>query len=386
MNLDFFSSIRFKLAATYSVVIFVFFAAFLGLFNTYMRAYFLEPLDQENIVIGGRPHITKLFKELQKAEQARITEIRQEDFRRIQLISLISLIPIAVMSIGTGYLLSADYLNPLKILNKKIASRTSDNLGEQIDYDGPNDEVGQIISSFNAMANRLQGDFETQKQFIQDASHEIKTPLAVLQANIELVKDSFKKNSMEYKSLDNALNGVERLNALLNDLLTLSHSTADIDDLNLEELVQELANDLAQYAKDHQVELSLSIPSGKKAHIIDGNAATLYRAFRNIVENAIKYSSYSKDPKIEIKIAKTTTHTAVTITDNGPGIPKKDQPYIFDRFYRVDKSRTTNSGGNGLGLAIAKKILDEHNAQIKLDSKPGHTEFKILLPKIKTNS
>jgi signal transduction histidine kinase len=379
-KIKFWQSLRFKLALTYTLIIFVCFGAFIAVFNLYMRAYFFQQPQETTTIVASPflpPVVIERFSRLQAAEQARIIDIRRRDFERIQLVSLLALFPILLISTTIGYLLSDDLLNPLKLLHAKIATRSSKNLDEGIDYSGPDDEVGRIIKSFNTMSQSLHSVFRQQEEFVQNASHELKTPLAIQQANLELLQDNYKPGTEEYEALHTALGAITRMQRLIEALLTLSEpQSQDRKSVDIPKLLNDVIAELKPLAKESKV--GLKIEDAAKSVAVEANRSQLYTALLGIVENAIKYTKGSKPAEVSIAIKATKTKLKIEIADTGPGIPTDSLPFIFERFYRVDNSRSRETGGHGLGLAIAQKIIYEHGGEIEAESTTKGTTFIVI--------
>jgi len=270
-------------------------------------------------------------------------------------------------------------LSPIKKLNKAATKINAQNLNTEIEHEDVGDEISELIDNFNKMTSRLHGSFESQKQFVENASHELKTPLAVIQTNLDLAQEDKKITKQEIRALIKTANkSTDFMNRLIEDLLLLSVIENHIEktETNLKVVVKNSIEQLSQLANKKRVKMNLN--SDKGNFLIKGNSVLLQRAIMNILENAIKYSP--KNSMIKISLQKNNEGFQLSVKDQGLGIPKGEQTRIFERFYRIDKSRSRKTGGVGLGLSIAKKIIDLHGGEIKLSSKnkKGCT-FKIFL-------
>jgi signal transduction histidine kinase len=230
------------------------------------------------------------------------------------------------------------------------------------------------------MSRRLNKSFEAQKEFVENASHELKTPLSVIQANLDTALDDGDISKKELKELlDSSKENVKFMNKLTEDLLLLSVLEHEVESerVDLNGLFSEITEEATKIAKKENIKIDFK-DKGKES-IVKGNEVLYKRAFMNILENAIKYSEASK---IGITVEKEKKFVKVIIEDNGKGISKEHLDKIFDRFYRVDKSRSRETGGSGLGLSIAKKIIESYGGNIKVDSKKGKgTKFIITFYK-----
>jgi signal transduction histidine kinase len=325
-------------------------------------------------VIEQRP----MFRNLTEEQIELIMQSRLADLDNIRIITLYSIAPLILLSFAGGYSIASLGLKPLEDLKEEISNRSSENLGKEIKFEDKNDEISDLIKSFNRMSRRLNNSFEAQKEFVENASHEIKTPLAVIQANLDTALEDGDISKKELvKLLESSKESVKFMDKLTEDLLLLSvleHELAT-EKIDLNKLVKEIVDQSNVLKSDSKTDIE--IISQSNISLIQGNEILLKRAFMNIIENAIKYSQASK---IEIKLKENKNgEIGITIKDNGIGIPKEHIEKVFDRFYRVDKSRSRNTGGTGLGLSITKKIIERHNADItvKTERKKG-VEFIIF--------
>jgi signal transduction histidine kinase len=284
------------------------------------------------------------------------------------------------------YFLSRMMLKPVDRVSSLAARISSTNLKERINYAGPDDEIKRLADTFDGMLGRLENAFESQKQFIQDASHELRTPIAIAQTNIEVLEMDNKATIKDYERLKDIMKmSLERMSTLSEKLLLLSESEqgrTNWSTVELAPLLTELAAEFKTKAGESGINVEL-MPMEKSIPIL-GDAFRLKQALVNLVDNAIKYSK----PGGEVKISARTddTQVIIEIKDNGIGISQADQQRIFERFYRVDKSRSRAQGGSGLGLAIVKKIAEEHGGTISLESTLGDgSTFRITLPRRKTD-
>ncbi|HEC65680.1 MAG TPA: HAMP domain-containing histidine kinase [bacterium] len=383
MNISFTRTIKFKLTLWYSLLVFLLGLVFVFALNIYVASQLqADPIFNSDFVEREARRPSERFQELAEEERERIQEVRFNDLLTIRKASLLALIPLALVSFGGGYILSGSMLNPLGRLNKKIRKLQADNLRDKIDHDGPDDEVGELITSFNDMSERLHQAFESQARFVADASHELKTPFAIIQTNLDTILSDKKASREELiKAIQNALVGVENVNKLVEDLLSLSlQEGALIENVDLNKLISAVLADFEQVAEKKGVKLQFIRSKGKI--VINGSEFSLSRAISNVVDNGIKYSK--KGGSVSVGVSKGSdrgSEVLISIVDTGPGIPAKDLSKIFDRFYRVDKARTRKEGGFGLGLSLVKKIIEEHGGRVEVQSEVGKgTEFKVYLP------
>jgi signal transduction histidine kinase len=375
-------SLKFRLTLTYSLILFLFTSSFVLGINIYLNNYFKqEPprvvTQPPNRQIGQNP-----FFELNQEEREKVKELRLRDLERIQNISVILLFPISLVSFAIGYYLSDRFLYPLKMLQGKIDGLKDKDLGSQVEII-EDDEVGDLARSFNKMSIYLKRSFDAQTQFVQDASHELKTPLTIIQTNLDLLTQEGKISKKDKQELiENALDGMKRVRKLTDRLLDLTlPSEIKKEKTDLNKLIIEQVILLKPFATKENVKIVTNMPTDKIFYNVD--EMLMGRAVFNLVENAIKYSKDVKDANVVISLVGNKGHVEISIADNGKGIPKEFQAKIFERFYRVDKARSRmkggDSGGFGLGLPITKKIVEEHGGIITLNSSNKGSEFVIQL-------
>ncbi|WP_071027947.1 sensor histidine kinase [Peptoniphilus raoultii] len=289
-----------------------------------------------------------------------------------------------VISLTSGviaYFVTGRSLKPLKDFSGEIERIEMENLTSSYVNEDQVKEFKNLSQSFNELLKRLSSSFEEQGQFTANAAHELRTPLALMQAKIDYFKsDSSKDLSLARETMDQIENQIERLKDVTKILLDISEldSVKRNDRIDLYPLVEEIIQDLTPLAESKKIDLEIS---GTNI-AIKGNDTLIYRAIFNILENAIKYNREGGKVSINISVAK--GRAKILFTDTGIGIEKDDWGKIFNPFYRADKSRNGKVSGTGLGLALVSKIVSLHRGQIKIiDSRAGKTVISLDLPKIK---
>ena len=298
--------------------------------------------------------------------------------------SIIGICCLMVLGGVSIYFLSRKMLKPVDRVSSLAARISSTNLKERINYAGPDDEIKRLADTFDGMLGRLESAFESQKQFIQDASHELRTPIAIAQTNIEVLEMDNKATIKDYERLMNIMKmNLERMSTLSEKLLLLSESEqgkANWSTVDLAPLLTELTTEFK--TKAGETSINLEPVSIETDALVFGDAFRLKQALVNLVDNAIKYNR--PGGKVKISVRANDSQVVVEIKDNGIGISQADQQRIFERFYRVDKSRSRAQGGSGLGLAIVKKIVEEHGGKVSVESTLGEgSTFRITLPQHK---
>ena len=281
-----------------------------------------------------------------------------------------------------GYALARRTLAPLELMARRAEEITSERLHERLPVENPDDELGQLARAFNNTLARLEQSFEQLKRFTSDASHELRTPLASMRSvgEVGLQKDGSRE---EYRDIiGSMLEEVSRLTRLVESLLTISRADAGALEFHpsvfsLLELARESAALLEVLMEEKQQRLILE---GDAGALVRGDRLFLRQSLMNIIHNAVKYSPVGGAIAVRVR-NDGAGRLAVEITDSGPGIPSEHLTKVFDRFYRVDGSRSRNEGGAGLGLAIANWAVEAHGGKIGLESTPGAgSTFRISLP------
>jgi two-component system OmpR family sensor kinase len=256
----------------------------------------------------------------------------------------------------------------------------ADDLSRRIPYQGPpDDEVGKLIHTFNQTLGRLENLFYTQRRFLTDVGHELRTPLTVIRGNVDLMRHI---GEADEESMDSIVSEVDRLTRLVGDLLLLAQ--AESGKLPLDRRLVELDTLILEVMQQMQVlareKLNLQITEIDQV-LVCGDKDKLKQVVVNLVSNAISYTPAGG--KVVVELAKVDNRARIKVIDNGPGISPQDLPFIFERFYRGEKSRTRSKDGKGfgLGLSIAYWIVHNHDGAIEVDSKLGEgTTFRVYLP------
>ena len=295
----------------------------------------------------------------------------------------IFLIPVAVViSVGGGWFLATRSLKPVDDIARTARAITAHNLDQRIQFSGIDDELGRLVATFNEMITRLQLSFTQIQQFSSDASHELRTPLTIMRGELELALRSKRYSSVEYrKILSSSLEETMHMTAIIENLLTLAKADRGLTNLKMEDvwlrsIIQELFEDSEILAERKHITVRLGTLDDA---LIAGDAVRIRQLLLNLIDNAIKYTP--ENGQVEISLIREQRQAKIRIKDSGVGIPEEDLTKIFDRFYRVDKARTRELGGSGLGLSISKWIADIHGGTITVDSEMNKGSiFTVFLP------
>lgn len=288
----------------------------------------------------------------------------------------------ALISVFLGYYITKKMLSPINKVTETAREISSSDLGRRLEVSGPDDELKKLALTFNSMLERLEKSFKSQKQFVSDASHELRTPISVIKGYVDLL-DRWGKEKEDVR--DEAIEAIKKetvnMKQLMENLLLLARG--DDSELKKEEALFDFNNLIKEIIKEFRLmEKDIKLEFIEEAKIdFYGDQNLFKQLLRIFLDNAIKFTS--KKGKINIKIDKVdSAHFYFSIADDGPGISSEDLPFVFDRFYQADKSRTRkNNKGSGLGLAIAKQIIDSYQGDIDVESKSETgTKFIIILP------
>ena len=278
-----------------------------------------------------------------------------------------------------SYFTSRQLVAPLRRLMQAANRIGHGHLDERVSIRSK-DEVGKLANAFNAMADNLNRQETLRKQFTADIAHELRTPLTSIKSYIEAFQDGVLPADQE--NLSSIHEEIDRLVDLSSDLKDLNVAEIGALQLNLEPvdlkpLLERIIRSLNPLIQEKELTLTWHAP--QEPVTMSGDERLLTRLFYNLVHNAYRYSN--SGGQITVALTKTPDFTEIKVKNTGMGISEDDLPLIFERFYRADKSRTRETGGTGIGLALVRQITDLHQGTITVQSKVGQeTEFIIRLP------
>jgi heavy metal sensor kinase len=305
-----------------------------------------------------------------------------EGLRRLRHYFIAGVPLILLLASLGGYFLARKSLSPMALMNQQTQRITAENLSAQLDVADPRDEVGRLAMTINALLVRLDAAFQEQKRFIADASHELRTPIAVLRGEAEVALEKDRTRDEYKESLALIKDEAERLSRIVESLFMLARQPVDAKSLTKETVrLDELVSDCARAATvlTTQKGLRLKIAGSLPAITLNGDDEMLNRMLLNLLDNAVKYTPAGGE--ISIALASQNGNAQIIVSDTGIGIPAADQPRIFDRFYRVDKARSRAQGGAGLGLSIVRWIVEGHGGTVTVESTQGKgSAFTVELP------
>lgn len=288
----------------------------------------------------------------------------------------------ATAALAAAMILSGMLTRPINALTQTIRRMGRGDLSARVEISASG-ELGELARSYNAMAEQIEHFDKSRSQFVANASHELKTPLATMKLLLEnMLYQPDMPQELRTEFMQDMNHEIDRLNGIITDLLTLtqmdSHSTAlKLSKIDLSALTKETLHTLQIAAESNELDLETSITPGIS---MQGDAGKLTQIVYNLTDNAIKYTP--KGGHITVVLTQEAGKIVFSVTDDGIGIPEEDQKHIFDRFYRVDKARSRATGGTGLGLSIVRQLVVMHGGTITVSSQPGHgSTFCVTLPK-----
>ena len=304
-----------------------------------------------------------------------------QSLMEIQTKVVLWLLLVAAAVLILSLFVSRMFTKPISELSAGMAQMTRGDFSGRVPIKGKS-EFAQLASTFNMMGARRECLDKSRNQFVSNASHELKTPLSTMKILIEtLVYQEPMDEGMCREFLGDINKEIDRLNSVINDLLTLvsmdsGEARVNMKSASLTDLLNETMRRLQPLARERGIEMNAAIAQGVS---VNCDSMKLTQVFYNLMDNAIKYTG--RGGTVRIELVKRDKKAVVRVSDTGIGIPKEDQLHIFDRFYRVDKARSRETGGTGLGLSIVKQVVLMHGGDISVTSEEekGST-FTVELP------
>ena len=323
--------------------------------------------------------------QLEEAEAEHGVDVGAEQHLEQQLGEILFVLllgfPLTVLLAGAGgYALARRALSPIDHLAGEAKRITAERLHERLTVPNQRDEIGRLAAVINDTYARLESSFEQLRRFTSDASHELRTPLSVIRGIGEMGLRQTCTPAEYQDALSSMLEEVDRLTRLVDTLLRLSRADAGTSRLSrvvtdLGELARQVAASLAVLAEERRQRLNVEAAETVR---VSCDPLVVREAVANLIDNAIKYSPSGS--AVAIRVGRNANHATIAVADEGPGVTAEHRERIFDRFYRIDEARSRDSGGAGLGLAIAKWAVEAHGGCISLETSERGSTFQINLP------
>lgn len=337
----------------------------------------------QKIIVGQAPIINRNKQKIGYVEVVNLLRDYGRNYHRlIWLFGLTSLLVFMIISIF-GYGLASYLLRPMRSINVTMRELEKDSQTEsRVPVLNTNDELEDLSQQFNSMIDRMQRYIDQQRQFVEDVSHELRTPVAVVEGHLKMLKRWGKDDPQVLEeSIESSLEETQRMKSLVSEMLDLTRADQieinyPNEKTNVARLVNQVFNDFKMIHPEFQFTMDNELIGEPIVQIYRNH---LEQILVILLDNAVKYSRERKE--IHLSIANTKQFVEIAVQDFGEGISEKDLKLVFNRFYRIDKARSRDQGGNGLGLSIAKKLIEEYHGTISLESSVGSgSVFKIELP------
>jgi signal transduction histidine kinase len=380
-------SARFRLTVTYSVAVFGLAAILLaGIYFGLSRQ--LKPAPRfvpavYRVIPEGQSGLP--FKQVVlSSESGNVADEIKNQERRHTLVQLRRLTfgalgVLFLVSLGIGYVVAGRVLRPVGRITAAARRIQASNLSERIALEGPQDELKTLADTFDAMLERLDTSFTAQRQFVADASHELRNPLAVIQTNADVALQEEGVPAEVRTRLEAVRRATDRMRRLVDDLLALARlelASGQRSEVDLATLVGEVGDELDPLARARGLALEAHAEPGLRV-VADRDAVK--RALANLLDNAFRHSPAGAP--VRVAAERRNGWAVLSVADDGPGLSPVEQELVFERFWRSDSSRSRESGGAGLGLAIVRRIAESHGGEVGVTSSPGAgSTFEIRLP------
>jgi heavy metal sensor kinase len=318
----------------------------------------------ERIVVNERPYTVQVAAPMNEAFEA---------LERFRLLLLLAAPLLLIAASSGGYWLSTRALAPVDEISRAAQRISIENLADRLPVTQTGDQLQRLSETLNAMFSRLEASVRRITQFTADASHELRAPVSLIRTTAEVAIQKRDRTAQEYfEALEEVLEESERTSQVVDSLMLLAR--ADSGRENLEgaridagAVVKGAAEQGEKLARTHGLKFNSTLPGSPV--FIQADADALRRALLILLDNAVKYTP--EGGSVRIALETTGGFAVVSVSDTGIGIAKEDVTHVFDRFWRADKARSREQGGAGLGLSIAKWIVDIHGGSIDVESEPG---------------
>ena len=382
-------SIRTRMALLYSILLFGLAAVGVGgIYLSLSRALADEPVSREaryGDLVADEPGDGAEIVPDERARVARLVAFEEEVNRRaldrLRSQSFTALIALFLGSLGVGWYVTGLVLRPIARLSAVARDISATDLSRRIDLGGPADELRDLADTFNDMLARLDKAFESQRRFVQEASHELRNPLAVLRANLDVVMADPNASADDFRAAGEvAGRAAARMSALVEDLLLYAHherTAARREPVDASVVVVETVEDFAATATAAGVDLRSEIAP---TLLVVGDPVALRRALANLLSNAIRVSDVGG--LVRVTAGHDSEMVWMSVLDDGPGLGPDEQERVFQRFWRGDRASAREAGRSGLGLAIVRQIAEGHGGQVTVRSTVGiGSTFTVWLPR-----
>ena len=342
---------------------------------------FYQEEDEENAAFWNRIFRFSIAGAEYRVHVARPVESLVGESIEMAAIIGAALLISALILIAVSFFVAGRILLPIRRINQMAAEITENTLEKQIPLAGNGDEIDELAATLNDMFDRLQHSFRQQKEFIANASHELKTPITLLRLSLEKILQDEQLPQPVQETLLSQERALSRISQLVKSLLDLSRleltGQLDRQTFSLADLLLSVAENFQPLMAERQLTFTSHVPTGM---LLYADQEKIRRVLINLMDNAVRYNQPGGE--IACRIDQQPGQLRLAMTNTGPGIAPEDQARIFEQFFRCERSRSSEHGGAGLGLTIAQRIVELHGGRITVASEPGsRTRVEITLPR-----
>ena len=378
-------SIRVRLTLLYSVLLFGLAALVVaGVYTALSRDLKDEPISENinvtQLMVGPDGRVIRQERTVRAQISGLEHLVNERALEKLRNYSYASLGVLFVASLGVGWLVAGRVVRPIGRITDVANDIQATDLSRRIALDGPDDELKHLADTFDAMLERLDAAFSAQQRFIQDTSHELRNPLAVMRTNLDVALSDPDAPADELRrSAAVVARTVDRLTHLVDDLLQFArHGTPSFshEPVDLADVVGEVAAEFEGPAAERQVRIDAVAPPGL---VVVGDRVALRQALHNLAGNAVRVAPAGST--VRLAGGRDGGWIWMAVEDRGPGIPDTERELVFQRFWRKARADEADTPGSGLGLTIVRQVAEGHNGEVRLASEEGEgTTFSVWLP------
>lgn len=391
---DWMGSIRFRLTALYSLVLFGLAAVLVGGLYLALAARLDDnPVARTSsgVLVQIRPDGSQVIEPVETADLVSFEErVNRRSLQLLRSYSFSALGLLFITSLGVGWFVAGRVLAPIDRITAVARDIQATDLSRRIDLRGPPDELKDLADTFDGMLGRLEDAFQQQRRFIQEASHELRNPLAVIRTNLDVALDDPDPTVEDLRATGEVVRrATSRMGVLVDDLLTYAREGSparQVSRVVLADVVDDTVAEFAASASARRLDL-VSDPRtpGEDEVAVEGDRVALRQAVANLVANAVRLAP--EGTSIRLAAGREGPWAWLAVDDAGPGIPAEHHERVFERFWRGDQRRARAEGRSGLGLAIVRQIAEAHGGEVKLADNPrGGSTFTIWLPEARSQT
>ncbi len=391
---DWMGSIRFRLTALYSLVLFGLAAVLVGGLYLALAARLDDnPVARTSagVLVQIQPDGSQVVEPVETSDLVSFEErVNRRSLQLLRGYSFAALGLLFVASLGVGWFVAGRVMAPIDRITAVARDIQVTDLSRRIDLRGPPDELKDLADTFDDMIGRLEDAFQQQRRFIQEASHELRNPLAVIRTNLDVALDDPDASVEDLRTTSEVvLRAASRMGVLVDDLLTYAREGSparEVSRVVLADVVDDTVAEFGASASARRVEL-VSQPRvpGEPEVAVDGDRVALRQAVANLVANAVRLAP--EGTSIRLAAGRDGPWAWIAVDDAGPGIPAEHHEHVFERFWRGDQRRARAEGRSGLGLAIVRQIAEAHGGEVKLADNPrGGSTFTVWLPEARSQT